>query len=143
MEYATRFTNAEARCGNVHRGRELKLMFIDGLDPAIKPLVSRYNKKNRRAELLEVIDFAQDEGNAQRARSRTSRRGDPLRPQGTPAATTGGRGRTHDSANLIEGDDQSSVRYVYPSQSFLGFGEAELHMVQESGSQASVMPRTD
>ena len=79
--YSARFTLAEQRCGNVHRWRERKLLFIDGLTGAIKPLVARYNRQSRQATYLDIVEFAYEEGVAHRARGGTRRNVDILKPQ--------------------------------------------------------------
>ena len=73
--YSTRLMAAELRCGNVHSTEEKMTMFIDGLDPGIRSLVARHREgqrdKTRGRGLftyLDLVRFAQNEGDALRAR---------------------------------------------------------------------------
>lgn len=42
MDYYVRVTDASNRCGNFHNMDEQMTMFIEGLDPCFKTLVSQY-----------------------------------------------------------------------------------------------------
>ena len=70
MQYSSRLNNAFVRCGNVYSLSEKIQFFVDGLDPAIKSLVSRHREADRRCTFLELVQFAQAEGDAIRARER-------------------------------------------------------------------------
>ena len=76
-DYATRHSEAELRIGNVYPWEERKLRYINGLNPVIKALVTRYNREKRKATYWDVVEFAISEGDAYRARNK---RGDPLLP---------------------------------------------------------------
>ena len=68
---SSRLSKAFARCGNVHPLSEKVQYFIDALDPAIKSLVSRHRERYRKASFLELVQFAQAEGDARCARKPT------------------------------------------------------------------------
>ena len=78
-DFSSRLSLAFARCGNAHPSSEKIQFFLDGLDPAIKSLVARYRERHRKATFLELVQFAQAEGEAKRAREAPSR-SDPLKP---------------------------------------------------------------
>ena len=81
-EYSTRIMDAEYRCGNVHTTDERMTMFVDGLDSVIRPLVARYREEQRDRTrrrgvtftYLDLVKYAQDEGDAHRARTGASGR---------------------------------------------------------------------
>ena len=85
----TRFTLAEQHARNVHRWRERKLLYIDGLNGSIKPLVARFNRTSRRATFLDVVEFAYEEGTAHRGKLASRRSVDVLRPQWLDASLEG------------------------------------------------------
>ena len=74
MKYSNRLNQAELRCGNVHSLEEKMTMFVNGLDPAIEPLVARHRESHPKITYLELVYFARDEGNANRARRAQGRR---------------------------------------------------------------------
>ena len=76
-DFATRHSEAELRVGNVYTWEERKLRFINGLSPTIRALVTRYNRERRNSTYWDVVDAAQSEGDAYRARNR---RADPILP---------------------------------------------------------------
>lgn len=73
-EYSSRLNKAAIRCGNVHSTDEKITLFIDGLSPAIKSLVARYRERHGHMTYLELVHFAQAEGDAVRAQTRNTRR---------------------------------------------------------------------
>ena len=73
IQYSNRLNQAELRCGNVHSREEKMTMFVNGLDPAIEPLVARHRESHPKITYLELVHFARDEGNANRARSARGR----------------------------------------------------------------------
>ena len=73
MQYSNRLNQSELRCGNVQSLEEKMTMFVNGLDPAIEPLVSRHRESHPKITYLELVHFARDEGNANRARSAQGR----------------------------------------------------------------------
>ena len=81
--YSARLLDAEFRCGNVHDAEERILLFIDGLNPGIRSLEARYresalqDRRNRRTiTFLDVVQFAQKEGDTLRARSGRAKNAD-------------------------------------------------------------------
>ena len=74
MQYSNRLNHAELRCGNIHSLEEKMTMFVNGLDPAIEPLVARNRESHPKITHLELVHFARDEENANRARSAQGRR---------------------------------------------------------------------
>lgn len=66
--YSTRLNKAFHRCGNVFTAFERCSMLVDGLDPGIRALVSRYREEKRKATYLELVQYAQAEGDTLRAR---------------------------------------------------------------------------
>jgi len=66
-EYAIKLNNAVARCGNVHGTSEVITMFIDGLRPTIRSLVTGFREATSKASYLDVVDFASNHGDAVRA----------------------------------------------------------------------------
>lgn len=77
MTFSARLMAAEVRCGNIHSTEEKMTLFIDGLQAGVRPLVSRYREAERaksRTEggfftYLDLVRFAQNEGEAYRARN--------------------------------------------------------------------------
>ena len=119
VDYSTRLTEAELRCGNVHRWHERKLRFIDGLLPVTKPKVARYNRTTRDASYWDVLEFAQSEGEATRAGG-PSRRILPLPQQrGAPSV------RPLRRAFMLEPSDTTTERGHETG------GSGELHLVAE------------
>ena len=136
--FSARMTLAEQRCGNVHRWRERKLLFIDGLDGAIKPLVARFNRSSRKATYIELVEFALEEGNAHRARGASRRATNVLSPKATvrvarrePITARGNR----QQAMLV--DQEPSVG-EWDIGSAEGLGDTEAHLLQpETGGTFS------
>ena len=77
LDYNTRLNKAERRCGNPHTVEDRITIFIDGLTPAVKPLVYRYREENPSATYLQVLQKARAEGEARRAAT-PQRRASPL-----------------------------------------------------------------
>ena len=138
--YSARFTQAEHRCGNVHRWRERKLLYIGGLPSATKPLVARFNKQNRKATFNEVVEFAYDEGNAHRARMGIPRNTDVLVQ---PAQARKGQSSKTPTrrVNLIQDNPElSSWGSHYGSENPSGSGE--LHLVHTDSIDTDDLPST-
>ena len=74
QKYSGRLAKAEIRCGNIHTQDEKKTLFIDGLLPAIKAIVSRHRETHDEEAYLELLQHAQAEGDTYRARLREGRR---------------------------------------------------------------------
>ena len=68
MQYSNRLNKAELHCGNVHSLEEKMTMFVNGLNPAIEPLVARHRESHPKITYLELVHFARDEGNANYSR---------------------------------------------------------------------------
>ena len=76
IDYSARLLDAEYRCGNVHDAEERMTLFIDRLNPGIRSLVARHRESERRfirrkhegLTYLDLVQFAQNEGDALRAR---------------------------------------------------------------------------
>ena len=70
VDFGTRLRLAANRCGNAFDEEELMSIFIDGLDPRIRPYVARYRESRPRDDstLDILISFARDEGDGLRAR---------------------------------------------------------------------------
>ena len=95
-----RLTDASNRCGNVHSVDELATMFVDGLDSTTKTVVARYRESHRRVSFLELVEYAQAEGDAVRARSRNMRRA-TLDPRPAKSMTTRWASRPTTRSNPI------------------------------------------
>ena len=135
--FSARFIQAEQRCGNVHRWRERKLLFIDGLNPVIKPLVARYNKQSRKATYIQVVEYAFEEGSAHRARAGSQRNTDVLLRNPTPKPS---RAQPR-SVNLLENyPPQSGWASHLGSQTNDGSGE--LHLIQPDSVDTDELPST-
>lgn len=67
-DYSARLLNAFKRCGNVYSGEEKITMFIDGLSPAIRPLVANRREDRLHAPYPEIVHYAKAEGDALPAR---------------------------------------------------------------------------
>ena len=132
VDYSNRLTEAELRCGNVHEWHERKLRYIQGLIPPIKPLVARYNRENRRATYWDVVEFAQSEGDAYRARGSVKRK----EPQSSgrqyfPRGSAAPQRRVY----LLEGSESSASPLPSTTDDTVE-GEGEVHLV--SGGSPSV-----
>ena len=69
LPYGNRVSVAAYRCGNVFTDSELMNVFVDGLLPATRTLVARFRESAGRSVTLEqLVAFARDEGDANRAR---------------------------------------------------------------------------
>ncbi|CAN8073121.1 unnamed protein product, partial [Agarophyton chilense] len=66
--YSTRLNKAFHRCGNVFPAYERCTMFVNGLDPSIRALVARHREEKRKLTYLELVQYAQAEGDTLRAR---------------------------------------------------------------------------
>ena len=131
-DLSSRLSKAFERCGNVHPLSEKVQYFIDALDPAIKSLVSRHRERYRKASFLELVQFAQAEGDARRARQPTpSPRilqqrstsklkegnfsiGDPSEPD-TDITSTTKAGTGNDALHYIGPDSSSIVPVSIPT----------------------------
>ena len=71
--FAKRLNEAHIRCGKVHSADAVVQFFLRGLDPAIKTIVESYREGHRRCTLLALIQHAQAEGDAYRARTKSSK----------------------------------------------------------------------
>ena len=82
--FASRVGVAAYRCGNVHTDIEKITVFVNGLLPAIRSVVSRFRREQPRYSLTfdRIVSYARDEGDSYRARlpSRSSTPGPPSRP---------------------------------------------------------------
>ena len=56
QKYSGRLAKAEIRCGNIHTQDEKKTLFIDGLLPAIKAIVSRHRETHDEEAYLELLN---------------------------------------------------------------------------------------
>ena len=72
--YSGRLAKAEVRRGNIHTQDEKKTLFIDGLLPATKAIISRHRETHDDETYLELLQHAQAEGDTYRARTREDRR---------------------------------------------------------------------
>ena len=122
VDYSTRLSEAELRCGNVNKWDVRKLRFIDGLLPSIKPLVARYNRMKRDATYWDVIEEAQSQGEAFRARGQKKTE---LLSAGKSSAT--GRGRVY----MLEQSDTTSTR---PRSRTEGDDAGDLHLISDDQS---------
>ena len=77
--FASRVGLAAYRCGGVHSESEKITIYTNGLQPAIRPIVSRFRRNQPRSTLTfeRVVSYARDEGDAHRARTRASRSSTP------------------------------------------------------------------
>ena len=101
-QYSCRLNQAVYRCGNVFEESDKMSFFINGLLPEIQSIVARYREETPRSYLRydKLVQFARDEGQAQRARATSyrnqSRRLPPnksvinfVQPQGTSTTPEG------------------------------------------------------
>lgn len=72
---STRSNKAICRCGNVHLPEEVPLLYTSALHPATSTSVARYRESHPRDTYLDVVDFAQHEGGAVLARTKSSQLG--------------------------------------------------------------------
>lgn len=76
-EYSTRFNKAFHRCSSAHSSQKKCNMFFDRLDPSVRALVARNREENCRRQCMDLVYYAQVEGDTLRARrnqrTRTSR----------------------------------------------------------------------
>ena len=79
-EYATRMSTALGRCGDVHSPYERTTLFIEGLTPAIKPLVLQAREDRPRSSLEDTAAHARTHGDAFRVQQAAGRRVDLLKP---------------------------------------------------------------
>ncbi|CAN8063108.1 unnamed protein product [Agarophyton chilense] len=70
-EYSSRLDRMATRCGNVHSTEDKITLLTDGLDPTIKSLVAGFREKHEGTPFLELDQFGQAEGEADRAREVT------------------------------------------------------------------------
>ena len=141
--YSARFTQAEQRCGNVHRWRERKLLYIDGLQSAVKPLVARFNKLNRKGTFNEIVECAYDEGNAHRARLGIRRNTDVLvQPaQAKKAQPSKPLKSKTQRVNLVE-ETPEHYSWDSPEGSQSPQGSGELHLLQAESVDTDDLPST-
>ena len=140
-QFAARFTLAEQRCGNVHRWSDRKLLYIDSLHGSIKPLVARFNRNSRRATFHDVVEFAFEEGSAQRGKLANRQMRDilspnarGLRPYNKPTVAR----REPSRAMLLE--ENAGLGSLLRSDSGSGSAEDEAYLVQSLGT--SDLPST-
>ena len=71
--FASRVGVAAYRCGNVHTEVEKIAIFVNGLLPAIRSIVSRFRREQPRHMLTfdRIVSYARDEGDSYRARMPT------------------------------------------------------------------------
>ena len=135
--YSGLLAKAETLCGNIHTQDEKKTVFIDGLLPAIKAIVSRHRETHDEEAYQELLQHAQAEGDTHRARLREGRRPSttPLvaSPKGPKVSKPALRSTSRDGAlfadpldtrpdpwdNVSRGDASNAVM-------FLGDGESEI-----------------
>ena len=104
--FSTRLSKAVARCGHVHSREEKITLYVDGLSPTIKSLVSRYHEKRRRATFLDVVQYAEIEGDAYRERARALGPRAPAKLSALP--TRDNQRPTRASAMLMDTPEGSS-----------------------------------
>ena len=80
-EYATRLSTALGRCGDVHSPYDRTTLFIEGLTPAIKPLVLQAREDRPRSSFKDTVAHARSHGDAFRAQQAAGRRVDFLKPR--------------------------------------------------------------
>ena len=131
LDYSSRLSRAERRCGNPHFPRDRMTHFIDGLDPAIKPLVHSYREERPRATFLDIVYKARAEGEAKRALSKTRRPSSPILP-----ARSAGRGtRTGRSAAYVAEATSPPRRSLVPyTHSQVQTGEGMYYLGEHEGS---------
>ena len=66
-EYATRISTTLRRCGDVHSAYERTTFFMEGLTPAIKPLVLQAREDRPRSSFEDTVAYARSHGDAFRA----------------------------------------------------------------------------
>lgn len=66
---------AICRCANFHRPEEVLILYTDPLHTATRMVVARYRESPLRAVYLDIVDFAQHEGDAVWARTISSQLG--------------------------------------------------------------------
>ena len=98
-EYATRMLNALGRCGDVHSPYEWTTLSIEGLTPAIKPLVLQTREDRPRSSFEDTVAHARSHGEDLPAQQASGRRVDFARPRpgkqvlaaldSVPSSTTG------------------------------------------------------
>lgn len=107
--YSTRLNKAFHRCGNVFSAAERCTMFVDGLTRTIGGLVARYRENNRRVSYLELVQFAQAEGDAVRARAGIGSRPRRLlhvEARDVPLSHSRGSAQGgYDNVHLLQGDE--------------------------------------
>lgn len=86
--YSTSLNKAFHRCDSMYSAQERCTMFVDGLDPAIRALVARHREEKRRITYLELVQYAQAEGDTLRARSKPKPRSKAFCAEGsTPSSS--------------------------------------------------------
>ena len=75
LEYAARINDAAYRCGGVHGETEKMDLFVEGLLPSTRTMVSRHRESQPRWSLTydSLVRFAREEGENHRARTTTAR----------------------------------------------------------------------
>lgn len=71
-EYSVPLIKAFHRCGSLYRARENCTMFMDGLDPVVRSLDTRFWKDKRRITYLELFQPTKVQDDAFRARPLSS-----------------------------------------------------------------------
>ena len=110
-QFATRMNKALSRCGNVHSPDEIITWYVDGLHPTIRTVVARYRESHRHATYLDLVDFAQHEGDAVRARNQ----GIPVRSRNAPM-TTAPKGRSLALLHPMDDSHSSSTSNLEHAQ---------------------------
>lgn len=64
LELATKLNQAIYRCSNMHSREGVLILYIDALHPTICSVVAQYRESHRRATYLDVVEFAEHEGDA-------------------------------------------------------------------------------
>lgn len=110
--YASRVGTAAYRCGNVHTESEKITIFVHGLQPATRSIVSRFRRDQPRSMLTfdRVVSFARDEGDAYRARVRQPRSGTPPPPsRASPRHTSTVKPATDRSVHFLDPSQTPSL----------------------------------
>ena len=138
-DYSARLLDAEYRCGNVHDAEERMTLFIDGLNPGIRSLVARhreaerrYNRRKRdKLTYLDLVQYAQNEGDACRARM-TPRNGEPTtRKQVGFARYSTANGNTSGARRVMTMESPPDSRETRQGRS--GYEDA-LNLLQEGNT---------
>lgn len=125
VEYSSRLNNAAIRCGNVHSMDDKMTLYVDGLDKTIKSLVARHRERHPRIRFLELIQFAQAEGDAVRARSGMSSRTRRLGTYPTRDESLAQRAAKRGKALYLESPENSRLSTQTPRESHVGHDDLQ------------------